>query len=92
MGSCWDFNRRIPKRQIVGVLIVRFPKHEQRNENLQKGRSGGGGPIASPMIKSTKGAEREKKIGVVRITYLTQWGIFPIYRVWFMKSPLSFLG
>ena len=31
--------------------------------NLQKGRSDCSGPVASPMIKSAKNAEREKCIG-----------------------------
>ena len=39
--------------------------------NLQKGRSGGSGLAAFPMIKSTKNAEKEKRIGVVRIAYLS---------------------
>ena len=60
--------------------------------NLQKGHSGRGGPAASLMIKSTKGAEREKRIRVVIIAYLPQWGIFSTYRVRFMKSSPSFLG
>ena len=30
--------------------------------NLQKGSSDGGGSVASPMIKSVKGAEKEKRI------------------------------
>ena len=39
--------------------------------NLQKGHSGGGGMAASPMIKSAKSTEKEKRIGVVRIAYLS---------------------
>ena len=58
--------------------------------NLQKGRSDGGGPATSPMIKSAKKmAKREKRIGAVRIGYLPQWGIFPSYKVRFTKSPHS---
>ena len=60
------------ERQIVGVLIIRFPEHQQHNVNLQKGCFSSSGPAASPMIKSTKGAEREKIIGVVRIAYLPE--------------------
>ena len=37
---------------------------------LQKGRSDGDGPTASPVIKSSKNVEREKRIGIVRIAYL----------------------
>ena len=59
-----------PERQIVGVLIVSFPEHQQHNVNLQKGRFDCGGPAASLMIKSAKNAEREKRIGTVRIGYL----------------------
>ena len=80
------------ERQIVGVLIVRFLEHQQRNVNLQKGSSNSGGPIASLMIKSAKNEDREKRIGVVRIAYLPQWGIFPTYRVQFMKIPSVLLG
>ena len=43
-----------PKRQVVGILIVSFPKHRQHNANLQKRRSGCNGLIASPMIKLEK--------------------------------------
>ena len=39
--------------------------------NLQKGRFDGGGPAASPLIKSAKNAEREKRVGTVRIFYVT---------------------
>ena len=53
---------RSPECQIVGVLIVRFPKHQQCNVNLKKGRSDSGGSAASPMIKSIKSVEREKRI------------------------------
>ena len=61
-----------PERQIVGVLIVRFLEHQQRNVNLQKkGRFGNGGLTVSSMIKSTKGVKREKRTGIVRISYLT---------------------
>ena len=67
-------------------------EHQQRNVNLQKKRFSGGRLAASPMIKSAKNAKREKRIGVVRIDYLPQWGIFPTYRVQFAKSPSSFLG
>ena len=50
--------------------------------NLQKGRSGDGVPAATPMIKSAM--ERKKKeIEIVRIAYLSLWGIFPIYRARF---------
>ena len=56
------------RRQIVGVLIVRFLEHQQRNMNLQKGRSGDGGLTTSPMIKLAKNAKKEKKIRV-RIVY-----------------------
>ena len=38
--------------------------------NLQKRHSGGGGWAASPMIKSTKNIEMEKRIGAIRIAYL----------------------
>ena len=39
--------------------------------NLQKGRSDGDGPTTSSMIKSAKKmADREKRIGAVRIVYL----------------------
>ena len=38
--------------------------------NLQKERSGHAGPVVSPMITSVKNAEREKRIGTVRIAYL----------------------
>ena len=75
------------KRQIVGGLIIKFPKHQQRNVNLEKGRFDSDGPTASPMIKLEKSMEKEKIIGVVRISYLPQWGIFPTYSVRFMKSP-----
>ena len=51
-----------PERQIVGVLIIIFPEHQQRNVNLQKGHYGGDGAAVSPMIKSEKSAEREKRI------------------------------
>ena len=81
-----------PKRQIVGVLIIKFPEHQQRNVNMQKGCFNGGVSTTSWMIKSAKGAEREKRIGVVRIAYLPQWGIFLTYRVPFTKSPPFFLG
>ena len=60
--------------------------------NLQKRHSNGDGSAASPMIKSAKGTKREKRIGIVRIAYLPQWGIFSTYRVGFTKSPPSFLG
>ena len=66
--------------QIVGVLIIRFPEHQQRNVNLEKRRSGDGGPVASPMIKSAKSTKMKKRIGVVRIAYFPFWGIFPTYR------------
>ena len=75
---------RSPERQIVRDLIVRLPKHQQRNVNLQKGHS-----TASPMIKSTKNAEREKRIGVVRIAFLPQWGIFRL--IGFGSRKPSFL-
>ena len=78
------------ERQIVGILIVRFPEHQQRNVNLQRGRSCDSGSITSPMIKSAKSAEREKRIEVVKMAYLSQWGIFLIYKVWFTKSPPFF--
>ena len=35
--------------------------------------------------------EREKRIGTVGISYLPSWGIFLIYRQWFVDSP-SYLG
>ena len=60
-----------PECQIVEVLTVKFPEHQQRNVNLQKGCSGGGGSAASPMIKLAKIVEREKRIGAVRIDYLS---------------------
>ena len=48
-----------PERQIVGVLIVSFPEHQQRNVNLQEGRSSGDGSAASLIIKlAKKNAER----------------------------------
>ena len=82
-----------PDHQIVGVLIVSFPKYQQRNVNLQKGSSEGGGPATFPMIKSAKKmVKMEKRIGAVRIGYLPQWGIFPSYKVRFTKSPHFFLG
>ena len=80
------------ERQIVGVLIVRFPEYQQRNVNLQKERLGSGGLAVSSMIKLAKNVEREKRIGAVRIAYLSRWEIFPTYRVRFMKSPPSFSG
>ena len=41
--------------------------------NLQKGRSGDGVPVASPMIKSAM--ERKKKeVEIVGIAYLFMWG------------------
>ena len=79
-----------PERQIVGGLIIRFPEHQQRNVNLQKGRFNSDEPTAYPMIKLAKSVEKEKIIGVVRIAYLPQWGIFQTYSVRFTKSPLSF--
>ena len=60
-GYCWDFDSWILERQIVGVLIVKFPEHQQKNVNLQKGRSGSGGLAAFPMIKLVKSTEREKR-------------------------------
>ena len=60
-----------PERQIVGVLIVRFLEHQQRNMNMKKGRSGGSGLVASPMIKSAKNAKREKRKGAARIAYIS---------------------
>ena len=59
-----------PEHQIVGSLIVRFSEHQHRNVNLQKGHSEGAGLVASPMIKSAKSEEREKRIGEFRIAYL----------------------
>ena len=44
-------------------MIVIFPEHQQCNVNLQKGHSGGSGLAVSPMIKSTKDVEWEKRIG-----------------------------
>ena len=83
----------IPEREIIGVLIIRFSGHQQLSVNLQERHSDGGGPIASLIIKSKKKKiEREKRIGVVRIAYLPQWGIFSTYRVRLTKSPHSFLG
>ena len=61
---------RSPERKIVGVLIVKFLEHQQRNVNLQKGRLGGGRPAPSLMIKSETNTERKKRIGAVRIAYL----------------------
>ena len=61
-----------PERQIVEDLIVRFPKHQQCNMNLQKRRSDGSGSVAFPMIKLSKNVERKKRIGIVRIAYLPQ--------------------
>ena len=63
----------------MGVLIVRFPEHQQRNVNLQKGRFDGGGPAVSLMIKSAKSTEREKRIGVLigfgsPNPFLPSWG------------------
>ena len=57
------------ERQIVGVLIVNFHEYQQCNV-----RFGGGGLVVSPMIKSSKNAEMEKRIEAVRIAYLPQWG------------------
>ena len=37
--------------------------------NMQKGRSDGGGPTTSPMIKLAKNTKKKKKIGVVGIAY-----------------------
>ena len=57
------------ERQVVGVLVVEFPKYQQCNVNLdyltswvlaaqckptKNGWSGNGGPAASPIIKSVK--------------------------------------
>ena len=39
-------------------------------ELAKKGRFGDGGSAASPMIKSAKNTEREKRIGAVRIASL----------------------
>ena len=58
--------------------------------NLQKGHSGGGRLVASPMIKSAKNAKRKKRISAIRIAYIPQWGIFQTYRVRLTKSPSSF--
>ena len=44
--------------------------------NLQKGRSNGDKPPSSPMIKSTKTAEREKKIGAVKFLTFPNRGSF----------------
>ena len=59
------------ERQIVGVLIVRFLEHQQSNLNMKKGRSGYSGSATSPMIKSAKNAEREKRKGAARIAYIS---------------------
>ena len=42
-----------PDRQVVRILIVSFLSISS-NANLQKGRSGGSGPAAFPMIKLAK--------------------------------------
>ena len=66
-----------PKRHVVGVLIVRFPVYQQRNVNLQKGRSSNGGPTASLMIKLEKNAEREKRIGAIGVAHIPLMGDLP---------------
>ena len=80
------------ERQIVGGLIIRFLEHQQRNVNLQKGSFKGDGWTPYLIIKLEKSVEKEKIIGVVRIAYLPQWGIFFTYSVRFTKSPPSFSG
>ena len=68
----------------IGNNNPNYPGHRLRNVNLQKGRSDDGVSTASPMIKSAM--ERKKKeVEIVRIAYLSLWGIFPIYRARFLN-------
>ena len=55
--------------------------------NLQKRHSNGGRSASSPMIKSTKSAEKEKRIGVVRIAYFPNRGSFRLMRFG-LRNPL----
>ena len=73
---CWDFDLWAPDLQVVGILIVSFPKHELCNANLQKGRSDGSGPTTSPMIKLEKNMEREKSSGGVEVHTFPSGGSF----------------
>ena len=68
----WTLIFGSPERQVVGILIISFPEHQQHNVNLQKGRFDGSGSVASPMIKLAKNMEREKRISGVGIAYLPQ--------------------
>ena len=65
-----------PERQVVRTLIVRFPKHQQRNVNPNCMTSWALAARCKPAkkgiqaIKFAKNVEREKRIGAVGIAYL----------------------
>ena len=63
---------------IVVTLIACTPGHQQRNVNLQNGRSGDGVPTSFSMIKSAKRIEKKnKKVRIVGIAYLSFVGDLP---------------
>ena len=59
------------ERQVIGVLIVSFPEHQQHNASLQKESSGGSGPATSPMIKSTKKCREGEENRCMQLELLT---------------------
>ena len=69
-----------PNSQVIRILIVSLPKHQQRNANLQKGCSGGSSPIASPMIKLAKIWRRARReFAQLELPTFPLGGVFVLY-------------